>query len=443
MVEHATYWSRHRETMPLAELRELQNEKLQAIVHEAYNAPVIRDRWQEAGVEPDDIETIEDLTAVPIFRKQQIRGYVAKGDPFGGRLNKPMSVLAEKRTYVGTTSGTTGAPSNILVTGEDRDIAATWAARHLWAAGLRPGDAYVNILPHREIISKTFMEGAHDIGAITSDVYLGPNEVDRIVHLLQSLEPTVIFALASPIVDALESYFEENDRDPEGVFESVETAIWSAEPLVGGYREKLETEFGITVMELAGSIEPRWSIMGCGRDPGWLHLPDDHFYVETVDPETEECNEDGSRGELVVTTLSYEGMSHVRWGTDDIGELKRETCDCGRTGTKVNVQGRVDDLLTVDGAQVLPIDVLQAVDAVDELPGNFFQLYSDSESAGVLRLRIGYDPEATGDVDALRDRVGDAVAAELGVPVEVADAMTESEIRDTGPQAKVPRIVPE
>jgi phenylacetate-CoA ligase len=443
MTEHDLYWQRYRETMGLTQLEDLQDEKLQQKVYEFYNAPVIRDLWDEASISPDDVQTTANLAEAPVFRKADIREYVAEGDSFGGRLNKPFATLAEKHGYVGTTSGTTGRPSNIMVTEADREIASTWAARHLWTAGLRPEDVLINILPTREIVLDTFTRGAHKMGALTSDVFLGPSEGSRVVHLVQSLEPTVLFVIASPMVDAIQQHCKENDLDPREVFEPVKTAIFAGEPLVEGYREEIERQFGIDVLELGGSIEPRWTAMGCGEDPGWLHLPDDHFFAEVVDPETDERVDEDERGELVITPLSYEGMSHLRWGTDDIVKFKRGTCGCGRTGTRLNIRGRVDDTLCVDGQNVLPLDVLQIVDGVEEMPGNFFQLYPSSEDEGVIKLRLGYDEELTDDPDMLATEVRSLLETDLSLSVEIVETLTEEEIRNLGPQVKVPRIVPE
>lgn len=124
MSEYSDYWQRDKETMSDGERREIQNEKLEQAVYEGYKATVIRDLWEEAGIGPSDVETVDELEKAPVFRKSDIREYVAEGDPFGGRLKKPLSALSERNSYVGTTSGTTGRPSNILVTEGDREIAS-------------------------------------------------------------------------------------------------------------------------------------------------------------------------------------------------------------------------------------------------------------------------------------------------------------------------------
>jgi phenylacetate-CoA ligase len=188
-------------------------------------------------------------------------------------------------------------------------------------------------------------------------------------------------------------------------------------------------------------LEPHWYPTECREHGRWFHIPDDHFYAEVRDPETGEGLEEGERGELIVTALSYETMAHICWAHDDIAKIQRGTCACGRTGTRIKILGRIGDLVNVAGKRLLPWDVLLAVEDIDEMPGNLFQFYPDSTEE--LRLRIGYAPDRTGDIDALTDRFEDIIGEAVEVPVTVADTMTEAELSELGPPHKIPRVVNE
>lgn len=442
MAEFARYWSKHRETMSRDERNELRDERLSNIVAQYYQAPVIRDLWDEAGITPDDINGVDDLSDVPIFRKPLVREYMfEKGDGYGGRLTMSVSEMGERGSIVGGTGGTTGAPSNILLTDRDVSHASEVAARHLWSAGLRPGDTFFNFSPPRAHVMDTMTRAAHKIGAVSAQAAASPAQVSRMAHTIENLEPKVVFILSPPLIDALNEYMDENDIDPQELWDPVESAIFTAGPLIDDYRRDIESKYGIDLYELGGSTEPRWSCQDCSAQDGWLHVPDDFFYLETVDPETGDQLGERERGELVVTTLTYEGMAHVRWGSDDIGEIRRDECACGRTTTRVNIYGRIDDLVEVEGKKLLPWDVLEVVNGIEAMPGNVFQFYEDSTEE--LRIRLGYGEKEVTDTDTFRTEVTDSLERALEVPVDVTEIATEKEIREETPGVKIPRVVEE
>lgn len=421
--------------------RALQNRKLREKVEQYSQAPILKDLWDETGIEPGDVETVDDLTAVPIFRKDDVREFTARGDEFGGRLTKPIEEFGLEGGVIATSSGTTGTPTNLLYTERDLEIASEWGTRYLWSAGLRPGDTYANVMPNRDVIVETYPRSAHRIGANVTRVEHTPTEVKRLVHVFEHLEPSVVFMLSAPLIDAVNDYCEENDRDPRDVLEGVDTFIFGGAPLVDDYRHEVEQNWGIELREAAGSLEPRWTCVECEAKDGFMHAPDDHFYFEAVDPDTGEPVDEGEQGELVVTTLSYDGMAHIRWGHDDIVKIKRGKCTCGRTSTRINFFGRVGDRIQIAGKTVLPSDLLPITHGFEEMPGNYFQFYEDSEEE--LKIRLAYNEEATDNPSQFQSRVRDALEEEVGIPVRVVDLMTEAEIRSIGPSHKVPYIVEE
>lgn len=437
------YWNPERETMGMDELRELQNEKVRDVVARAYNnAPIVRGLWDEAGVTPDDVDTVEDLAAAPVFRKDDSRDrMIETGEPYGGRLCIPSSELDEEGAMIGTSSGTTGTPTNIVLSQHDLSVAAECLARSFWEMGLRPGDVLLSPVVPTHLASAAFRDGAGRIGAYTTEVYHDPRQSARIVHVLEYLRPTVVKILSGPLLRGVEEHIEAEGLDPREVWEPVESVGLAGEPVIPSERERIEDLFGVEVFENFGSMEPNWYPTECREHGRWCHVQDDHFYVEVRDPETGERVDEGERGLLVVTALSGKAMAHVCWDHDDIVEMERGTCACGRTGTRIRVLGRVGDLVEVDGRSLLPWDVMLAVDSIEEMPGNLFQFYPDPDEA--LRLRIGYAADRVDDVDAFRAAVRADVEEAVRVPVEVIDLVTEAEMRDLGPEHKIPRMVSE
>jgi phenylacetate-CoA ligase len=421
----------------------LQNEKLRRRVVDGYhNAPIVRELWDDAGVRPDDVLTIEDLAEAPVFRKDNARQrQIETGEPYGGRLCKPVGELDEDGAFLCTSSGTTGTSTNVAFSARDLDVLSECFARGLWGIGLRPGETLLSMDLTYHYIGKTAPRAAQRIGALTTQVHHSPAEVPRLIHVLEYLEPSSIVFLSPPIKNAVNDYLAEHDLDPKAVWESVDGIFYGGEPLIDAAREEIESEWGITVYEWAGGLEPGWFNVECDEHGRWLHVNSDHFFVEARDPETGEQVPEEERGELVVTALSYDAMSHLCWAHDDVVEIRRGICDCGRTGARVKFIGRVDDLVTVQGRDLLPYDVLPVVHEFEQLPDNLFQFYPDSTES--LWLRLGYDEDTVGDVSSLVTAVTRDLEDALGVPVEVVDTMPESKLRGLGPDHKVPRIVRE
>lgn len=441
MSDSRDYWNPDRETMSMDEIEELQEEKLPYAVGRGYSAPFLRDLWDEAGMTPADVETIEDLRQAPLFRKDDSRDLMIEtGKPFGGRLSRPFEDLAEEGAKIGTSSGTTGTSTNVLLSEKDLKIAAECEARKLWAAGLRPGDVQLILsIPHHLGTNTTQMDAAKKIGAASTKVNHLPDAVPRMIHVLEYLEPTVAQPVTKPMINAMDDYFDENDLDPSEVWSPVKSVFSGGEPILEDTRSHLQEDWGVEVFEHSGGLEPHWYPFECSEHGRWLHVSDDHFYVETIDIETGEPLDD-ERGELVVTALTYDGMGYLRWAHDDIVDIKRGECDCGRVGTKLKFLGRVGDAVKVGDQHVLPADVLPVVTAIDEMPKKIFQFYPDPE--GILGLRLGYAEDAVSDTVDFQRRAQVTIEDELDVPVEVREVTSENDLMERYKgAAKIPRMV--
>lgn len=435
------YWNEHRETMTSSAVHEIQNKKLGVQVRTAYeNAPIIRELWDEAGIKPEDVRTVDDLSKAPIFRKSRVRErMLTEDDTFGGRLSTSLCALREEGAFFASTSGTTGVSTNLVFSERDREIRKEIACRNFYQIGLRPGDALFDWFPVHAMGNNAVLGASREVGLLRAKAAHSPIHVDRLAHTIEYLEPNAVVALSPPLIEPISDYITETEQDPEEFFDPVDSVVWMGGPLIDDVRNELQATWGVEVFEWVGSDEPGWMPCDCAERKGWGHVPDDHFHVEVIDSETGKPVEEGERGELVVTPLSYTGMSHIRWAHDDIVEWERGTCECGRTGTRINFVGRVGDLVRVNGQKILPWDVLPVVNRFEEMPSRYFQFYDDSEET--LRIRLAYAEAETGDVSAFVSDVRDAVETELDVPVDVTETMTEPEMGQLGPGHKIPRIV--
>jgi phenylacetate-CoA ligase len=441
MTTEQHYCSENRETMSDSERRQLQNTRLAHRSTYYYeNAPIIRQLWDEAGVSPDDVETTDDLQEVPLFRKSDAREYMMEtDDPFGGRRCKPMVDLEEDGAFFFPTSGTTGVPTNLIYSARDMEIMTECQQRVLHQLGLEPGDRFFSWNAQFHVSSQGMRKAAEEMGLVHSHADHNLFEVDRFLHVLEYFEPKAVSFVSPPIVAELNSRFEEEDIDPMELFEPVESVVYTGGPLIPDVHETLETEWGVDIYEWLGGGEPGWFPAGCSERKNWGHVADDYFHLEILDPETGERLGEGERGELVITSLGYDGMAHVRWAHDDIAEIERGKCDCGRTTTRVFFYGRVDDLVRVQGEDILPWDVLPIVNRIEEMPSNYFQFYEDSEES--LRMRIALKDDRVDEFDAFASEVHTALEDELAVPVDIEETVTEAEMGQEGPGHKIPRVV--
>jgi phenylacetate-CoA ligase len=443
MTHKNSFWYESRESMSTDDMREIQEEKLKHQVKYGYQlAPLIRELWDDAGVSPEDIQRLEDIEKAPVFRKDEVRQRMAKtGEQFGGRLCKPFRSVAEEGGYYASTSGTTGTPTNLLFSAHDQEVYTEVIARNYWRMELRPGDSILDTIPGHAMAGDAAAEAASRVGLARSAAPHGPMHLDRYEHALEYLEPDSLVVLSPPLVSPIENALAEKGVDPRDFFEPLDSIAWTGGPLIDPVRDRLESEWGVEMYEWVGSDEPGWTIADCSEQKGWGHAPDDHFFVEVLDSETGEEVDDGERGELIVTPLSYEALSHVRWAHDDIVRVERGECECGFHGTRINFQGRVGDLVRVGGTKLLPWDILPVAYEFDEMPSGYFQFHPDSEEA--LRIRIAYAEDRTSDPDALADDFRRRAEDALEVPVEVVEIMTEAKMDQLGPEHKIPRIVKE
>ena len=346
------------EKMPRKDLEQLQLERLQAKVRVVYEkVPFYRQAFKEKGVTPDDIQTLADLTKLPFTSKLDFRDNY----PFG-----LMAVPHDQVVRIHSSSGTTGKPIIAPYTQGDIDTWAEIMARTLAAGGATKDDVIQNAYGYGLFTGGLgFHYGAERLGA--SVIPTSGGNTKRQILLLQDLETTVITCTPSYalILDETAKDMGIDLRDTK-----LRLGFMGAEPWSEQMRGDIEERLGILAINIYGLTEiigPGVSVE-CPYKCG-MHIAEDHFLVEVINPETGEQLPYGEEGELVITTLTKEAQPVIRFRTKDIVSLNPEPCDCGRTLVRMSrVTGRSDDMLIVRGVNVFPSQiesVLLAIEGVE------------------------------------------------------------------------------
>ena len=346
------------EKMPRKELEGLQLKRLQAKVSQVYNkVPFYRQAFKEREVTPDDVQTLADLTKLPFTTKLDFRDNY----PYG-----LMAVPLEQVVRIHSSSGTTGKPIIAPYTEGDIDIWTEVMARALTAAGVTKEDVLQNAYGYGLFTGGLgFHYAAERIGA--SIVPTGGGNTKRQILLLQDLGTTVITCTPSYalIINEIALEMGVDLRETK-----LRLGVLGAEPWSDQMREDIEERLGILAINIYGLTEiigPGVSVE-CPHKCG-MHISEDHFLVEIIDPQTGEQLPYGEEGELVITTLTKEAQPVIRFRTRDITRLNPEPCECGRTQVRMSrITGRSDDMLIVRGVNVFPSQiesVLLAVEGVE------------------------------------------------------------------------------
>lgn len=401
------------EAMPAERLRAIQGERLVQTVRRVWdNVPFYRRALEEKGLGPGDIRSLDDLTKLPFTNKQDLRDNY----PFG-----LFAVPMDEVVRVHASSGTTGKQT---VVGYTRDDLAVWGevmARTLGAAGVTRSDT-----GHISYGYGLFTGGmgghlgSETLGCVTVPASTGNTR--RQVTLLQDFRPTFILCTPSYMLTLIE-YMEEHGIDPASL--ALKTGFFGAEPWTEGMRREIEARAGITAFDIYGLSE----VMGpgvafeCEAHEG-LHVNEDHFVIEIIDPDTGEPVPDGTPGEVCFTCVTKQALPLLRYRTHDIAARIPGACACGRTLTRITKPaGRTDDMLIIRGVNVFPTQV-EAV--LMELNGTapFFQLIVEREGNAdrltvLVELTEAMFSDGVRSLENMSRRVRAAIESQLGISVDV------------------------
>src|SRR4051794_20436484 len=348
------------ERLGVDELRAQQLERLQWTLRHAYeNVPHYRRAFEEAGISPDDCRELADLAKFPTTSKADLR----ENYPFG-----MFAVPQEQVRRVHASSGTTGRPTVVGYTETDLDTWATVMARSIRAAGGRPGDKLHNAYGYGLFTGGLGAHyGAEKLGCTVIPVSGGMTP--RQVQLIRDFEPRIIMVTPSYMLTVIDE-FEKQGMDPRA--SSLEIGIFGAEPWTEQMRLEMEERAGIHAVDIYGLSE----VMGpgvaqeCVETKDGLHVWEDHFYPEVIDPQTGAVLPDGEMGELVFTSLTKEAFPVVRYRTRDLTRLLPGTARPGMRRME-KVTGRSDDMIILRGVNLFPTQIEEVLLATDWCGGHF------------------------------------------------------------------------
>ncbi len=341
------YFQRDIETLPRERLAALQLERLRATVRNAYdNVPLHRARLDAAGVAPDDLESLDDVSRLPFTVKTDLRDHY----PFG-MFARPVSELARLHA----SSGTTGKPTVVGYTQRDIDTWANLMARSIAAAGGRPGDVVHNAYGYGLFTGGLGAHyGAERLGAVV--VPMSGGSTERQIALIVDFRARVLCATPSYAL-AIAEVAEQQGVDLRQ--SALAVGLFGAEPWSAAMRREIETRLGLMAIDIYGLSEIMGPGVACECEcQAGLHGWEDHFLFEVIDPETGAAVPEGQSGELVITTLTKEALPMLRYRTRDITRVTTAPCDCGRTHLRIlRITGRNDDMLIIRGVNVYPSQV--------------------------------------------------------------------------------------
>ena len=391
--DNCPFFNEKMETMTRAEIEALQLERLQATVRHCMNSPFYKKRFQEAGITPEDIKSLDDIRRIPFTTKQDLRDTY----PFG-----MASVPLRECTRLHSSSGTTGTPTVILHTRKDLEEWAAQVARNLWMGGLRPDDVFQNSSGYGMFTGGLgFQYGAERLGMLTVPAAAG-NSL-RQIKFITDFGTTALHAVPS-YVTRLYEVMRSIDVDPRRDTKLKVLAI-GAEPHSEEQRRRIEEMMGVKAYNSFGMSEMCGPGVGfeCQEQSG-LHFWEDYYIVEIVNPETLEPVPDGEIGELVLTTLCREAMPLLRYRTRDLTRVLGRSCPCGRNHVRIDrMRGRSDDMMVLRGVNIFPIQIEKILMNFSELASNYLiTLTTDKENDNML-VEVELEELFTDDFHRLQD----------------------------------------
>ena len=422
------FWDESQETLPHEALADLQMERLGSMLARLKESvPFYQHTLRD--ILPKDIRTLDDIRQLPFTTKDDLRDHY----PFG-LLAVPLTEVVRLHA----SSGTTGRATVVGYSRKDMDLWADVMARTMKAGGVTPADVVHNAYGYGLFTGGLgFGLGAETVGAATVPVSSGMSK--RQLQLLEDLGATVLCCTPSYGLALLDS------AEASGIDwkKRMRTRIgfMGAEPWTDSMRQEISARMGIEAFDIYGLSEvigPGVAVE-CSAHDG-LHIWDDHFLPEVIDPESGEPASEGEVGELVFTTLTKEALPLLRYRTRDRVRLKTEPCSCGRTSVRMSkVFGRTDDMLIIRGVNVFPSQIEAALLAVDGLAPHYLILV-DRQEKRLDDIEVRVEPTATTNIDrehlaaTARDRVQQTLGIKVGLRVVEPGSLERS-------QGKAVRVV--
>jgi len=398
MTELSKFHNEPMETASRESIHEMQSRRLRAIVGHVYESnPIYRRLFDENGVRPEEIRTAEDVVRLPFTGKDILR----ESYPL-----KMACVPRDQIVEMHMSSGSTGTPVVMPYTRSDLDQWAECMARCYRMAGAKPGDA-TQITPLFGLFNGGFgmYHGARAAGLFV--IPAGPGNTARQIRLAKDLNTRVFTGVVSYGIRLMEVLAEQKERLPD-----LEIGIFGAEVFSDSMKKKISSGLDIDVFDIYGMTESGGVGtlgMDCPAHDG-IHVWEDHFILEIIDPKSGEPVEDGEEGELVFTSLTREALPMIRFRTADLTRvISRDRCECGRTHIRLApITGRRDDMLIVKGVNFFPRQIEQTLLGIPGIGNNYQIIVEEEDGVNSLRVNVEAEPGVTGYMveKALKEALG-------------------------------------
>lgn len=423
------YYQKDIETASQEQIKAWQDERLVSTVKRVYeNVEYYRRKMDEKGVKPEDIKSAADLHKLPFLTKDDLRDAY----PYG-LLAKPLKDCVR----IQSTSGTTGKRVIAFYTQNDIDLWDDCCARAIVAAGGTEEDVVQVCYGYGLFTGGPGLNGgSHKVGSLTLPMSSG--NTDRQIQFMVDLGSTILCCTPSYAAYLTESIYEQGVRDKI----KLKAGIFGAEAWTGEMRRDIETKLGIKAFDIYGLTEMSGPGISyeCSEQKG-MHINEDHFIAEIIDPKTGEVLPDGEKGELVFTSITKEAFPLIRYRTRDICVLDRSKCSCGRTHVRMSKpMGRSDDMLIIRGVNVFPSQIEMVLLNMG-LTSNYQILVDRANNSDTIEVKVEMTPELFSDtVQHLTQKekeITEALKSVLGIHAKVSIVEPKSIVRSEGKAVRV------
>ena len=424
------YYQKEIETASREEILKIQNEKIRKQVKHVYeNVPYYRNLMEEKGVTPDDIQSVDDIKKLPFLSKADLREAYPDG---------LLAVDLKDCVRIHSTSGTTGKRVVAFYTQHDIDLWEECCARAIVAAGGSEEDVLQVCYGYGLFTGGAGVDGgSHKVGCLTLPMSSG--NTDRQIEFMMDLGATIICCTPSYAAFIGETLAEKGYKPEDN---KLKAGIFGAEPWTEEMRQNIQNSLGIKAYDIYGLTETSGPGVAyeCEAQNG-MHINEDHFYAEVIDPDTGEVLPEGSKGELVFTALDKEAFPLLRYRTRDICVLSREKCPCGRTHVKMcKPMGRSDDMLIIRGVNVFPSQI-ETVLLNEGYTPNYQIEIGRKNNTDTLDIYVEADPskisDKIADIQDMEASLASAMRTMLGIGPKIHLVPPKTITRSEGKAVRV------
>ena len=425
------YFNEYAETMSRDEIKNVQSHRLCALVKYVYtNVPHYRAKMQEIGILPGDIKSVDDLKLLPFTNKQDLRDTY----PYG-MFAPPM----EQIVRIHASSGTTGKQPVVGYTARDIDMWAECIARALTSAGVHRGDIVQIAYGYGLFTGGLGLHyGCEKLGA--SVIPISGGNTKRQIQTMIDFGASMLACTPSYALFIAETMAEMGISPDQN---KLKVGVFGAEPWSEQMRADIERSLGLKAIDIYGLSEVMGPGVACEcLEQNGMHIQEDNFIAEIIDPDTGEVLPEGSVGEIVFTTLTKEGLPLIRYRTHDISRLETDRCTCGRTTARMKkVTGRSDDMLIIRGVNVFPSQIEGVLLEIAGTTPNYQIIVNRVDNRDVFEVQVEMNAELFSDevrrIEDVEAKISGSLASVLGISAKVRMVEPKSIVRSEGKAKRV------